>query len=308
MIDEALVLPSFVINSRLAQYLFPIFASLHLWWIYLRHPAISVISNGAYAAFYPADVVIMHGSAEGYVAAMKGRTGRMTGMRIMGHLEIWAMRLSRNVICVSDDLRDYVVGHQGIAATKCSVAYNGVELSRIDEVPRLEGPLTRLGFAGRLEYGKGVDYLLTLAHKMKAYDNVRLVIAAIGDVPTVLAQHPQVVIMRDLAADDMHCFYSQVDIFVLPTLFEGFELVTLEALAAGVPVLGRSIGACGLLLRRNLPWVAHLPDDAGCLLKTLPSLVEVLRASIDAPAMRRYVRENFSMSEFCSKVIAALGS
>lgn len=307
MVDEARVLPSFLRNSRFAQFLFPLCASLFLWRSRWSHAGVQVISNGAFAAFYPADVVIMHGSAQGYVAAMQGKTGRMYGMRIMGRMEVQAMRRARKVICVSDDLLDYVVGQQGIEASKCRVAYNGVVVSDGPLVPRFQGPVTRLGFAGRLEYGKGVDYLLALARQMAGRNDVRLVIAAIGEVPGILENHPQVEVMRGLAADDMPQFYAKVDIFILPTLFEGFELVTLEALAAGVPVLGRPLGACGLLLRRQVPWVGRLPDNAATLLACLPQLVQEFHASQDGQAMREYVRVNFSISEFCGNVLAALG-
>lgn len=54
--------------------------------------------------------------------------------------------------------------------------------------------------------------------------------------------------------DDLPDFYRMADIFVLPTLeLEGFGLITLEALASGVPVLGTPVGGTIEILSRLDP-------------------------------------------------------
>jgi len=305
ILSEECVMPGFLKNGRLSLFLFPFFASIYLWFQRIRRRDFQTISNGYQAAFYPADVVIMHGSAAAYVQAMKGRTGRMLGMRVTGWMEVIAMRLAHKIICVSDDLFDYVTTVQGINTAKCEVAYNGVvtEYSDVSDTVRLrDGEPIRLGFAGRLEYGKGVGYLLALAKCLVNRTDICLKIAALGEVPADLENRAEVKIFRGISADDMPVFYSQIDIFILPTLFEGFELVTLEAIAAGVPVLGRRIGACGLLLKRSVPWVGVLPETAEELLKQLPNFSSKFRARLDSSVMRRYVLDNFSIVDFCKKI------
>jgi glycosyltransferase involved in cell wall biosynthesis len=54
--------------------------------------------------------------------------------------------------------------------------------------------------------------------------------------------------------EELPAYYRMADVFVLPTLeLEGFGLVTLEALASGVPVLGTPIGGTVEILRRLNP-------------------------------------------------------
>ena len=54
--------------------------------------------------------------------------------------------------------------------------------------------------------------------------------------------------------EELPAYYRMADLFVLPTLeLEGFGLVTLEALASGVPVLGTPIGGTVEILRRLNP-------------------------------------------------------
>jgi glycosyltransferase involved in cell wall biosynthesis len=54
--------------------------------------------------------------------------------------------------------------------------------------------------------------------------------------------------------EELPAYYRMADLFVLPTLeLEGFGLVTLEALASGVPVLGTPVGGTVEILRRLNP-------------------------------------------------------
>ncbi|MEH1740604.1 glycosyltransferase [Fusobacterium varium] len=46
----------------------------------------------------------------------------------------------------------------------------------------------------------------------------------------------------DLNLEEIIKFYSEGDILYFPSLYEGFEMVTLEALVSGIPVLGNDVG------------------------------------------------------------------
>jgi glycosyltransferase involved in cell wall biosynthesis len=81
--------------------------------------------------------------------------------------------------------------------------------------------------------------------------------------------------------DDVHAELEQVDCLVIPSLHEGFGLVALEAMAAGVPVVAARSGALPEVLGDAA--LFHAPRDAADLaaqigrLRSDPALREALR-------------------------------
>lgn len=306
LVDEAMVLPQFLRGTRLAQFAFPIAASLWLWVKRLFGGRFLTISNSSYTPLYPADAVIVHGSAAGYIRALARSGNRFLGMRILARLEGLTMLFARKVICVSDAVRDLCVNHHGVSATKCLVIHNGIDASLFHAKHKFTDGVIRLGFAGRLEYGKGLPYLIEIAHWIGTRPDLRLVIATTSEVPPALKDLPGIKILPGLLPDQMSRFYDMIDIMVLPSLFEGFELVTLEALASGVSVLGTRVGACDVFLRRGLPWVRELPTDSREFIRQAMPIFERLRQNSDPDAMHAFIQTSFSIERFCNQIRAQL--
>ena len=82
----------------------------------------------------------------------------------------------------------------------------------------------------------------------------------------------------DVSEDVLNSFYKRADLFVLPSLFEGYGMAYAEAIVRGIPVIGTTTGAipetvpstCGILVE---------PSNVNALAKALESLIcdDVLR-------------------------------
>jgi len=306
LVDECMVLPQFLRGKRLTQFLFPMAASLWLWLRRLSGASFQTISNSSYTPFYPSEAVIVHGSAAGYIRALAKSGNRFLGMRVLAKLESMTMHCARRVICVSEAVRDLCIGLHAVPANKCTVVHNGINASLFQPQPKFAGDVVRLGFAGRLEYGKGLPYLVEIARWVGARQDVSLTIATTSEAPPELRNLPGITILPSLAPDQMGAFYSQIDIMVFPSLFEGFELVTLEALASGVSVLGARVGACDVFLRQGVPWVCELPTDAADFFRQAASIFERLRRDCDPARMHAFIEASFSIERFCNQIRAQL--
>jgi len=99
---------------------------------------------------------------------------------------------------------------------------------------------------------------------------------------------------------DLPDYYRMADIFVLPTLeLEGFGLVTLEAMASAVPVLGTPVGGTVEILRRFDPACLFADTKPGSMAVLI---IEKYRAFKNQPALyrdmsircRSFVEDNYS--------------
>jgi glycosyltransferase involved in cell wall biosynthesis len=65
-----------------------------------------------------------------------------------------------------------------------------------------------------------------------------------------------------VSENDLRDWYRAADVFVLPTIaYEGFGMVTVEALASGTPVVGTPVGATPELLEPLEPRLVAGGDD-----------------------------------------------
>ncbi|WP_121820807.1 glycosyltransferase family 4 protein [Halostella salina] len=110
--------------------------------------------------------------------------------------------------------------------------------------------------------------------------------------------------------DDLASLYAGADVFVLPTLeLEGFGLATLEALAAGTPVVGTRAGATpeilGELERRSAVPEPLLVDagDADALADRLRAWAETAERERASEACRSYVTEaGYTWADVCGRL------
>ncbi len=107
---------------------------------------------------------------------------------------------------------------------------------------------------GRLEYSKRQDLLLRAwAGVRETVPDARLVLISDGPERHALQKLATRLGIADSVAfagakPDAHRFLKAADVFVLPSRYEGWPIVLLEALAAGVPVVASDVGGIAELL------------------------------------------------------------
>ncbi|MGI4755218.1 MAG: glycosyltransferase family 4 protein [Janthinobacterium lividum] len=143
-------------------------------------------------------------------------------------------------LAASSFTRKSLVDHGTPADTVRVVPY-GIDLQRfhpdLQRERSVSAPL-KLLFVGRINQRKGIKYLL---QALALLPDARLELTVCGRVLDGLDLFQQagdrVKIRPSVSADDLIVAYQEADLFVLPSIAEGFGQVLLEALACGLPIL-----------------------------------------------------------------------
>ena len=151
----------------------------------------------------------------------------------------------------------------------------GVDVDRFgaaSPMPMDNVPRPRIGFVGRFEPVKGLDVLIDAFRQMAV--PASLVLAGDGSERAQLTGE-RVFVRPPVDYDRLPCFLKAMDVLVLPSVTilpmhrEQFGRVLIEAMAAGVPVVGSSSGAipetigdAGMVVpERDAPALARALDE-----------------------------------------------
>jgi glycogen(starch) synthase len=185
-------------------------------------------------------------------------------------IETWMARRADHVITCSHYMRGHVADVYDIDEKRITVIPNGIDradlqpVADLDELrARFAAPDERLVLlVGRLVYEKGFQLALdALPQVIRRPGKVRFLVAGSGTHEAELKKQARKLgLMRHgtfmgwIGDDMLHSLYRIADLCVVPSIYEPFGLVALEAMASGCPCIVADTGG----LREVVP-----DNDAG---------------------------------------------
>lgn len=135
----------------------------------------------------------------------------------------------------------------GLPSQKLRVIYSGIsaEKGAIDPSVKMPSHCVNLLFVGRFDPQKGIDYLLQEFSKCHRNDLHLTVIGdnVIGGTHIEKKNSDKVTFLGWVAHEKLASYYSQCDAVVMPSRWEAFGLVAIEAMKYGKPVIVSDKGA-----------------------------------------------------------------
>lgn len=157
----------------------------------------------------------------------------------------WSIERADRVITISDAVADELVDHYGTDRSKIVVTHLGVAPAFFGAAPLSDASLYRLGItrpfvlaAGTLEPRKNLARLVDAWRSLGAVnDGWSLVLAGPKGWGPGLPQTPGVVLTGWVGDETLPGLLAAADVFAFPSLYEGFGLPPLEAMATGTACL-----------------------------------------------------------------------
>ncbi|AOI68774.1 glycosyltransferase [Burkholderia ubonensis] len=222
--------------------------------------------------------------------------------RFYGAIEsLLGRRCTNRIIAVSHDEATHLHEDLGIPAHRIKTIVNGVAppalmaRSRARRALGLADDTLVVGFVGRLDHQKGVDRLVRIARGVyrQCGHTVQFVVIGPGDFAAAAGRDandttPNLHVVG--ALERASRYFSALDIFALPSRYEGFPYVCLEAMAAQVPIVASNVaGAAELIQAWRIGLVVPNDDD------TTDFTHAIVNLAGDA-ALRTRMRENCSLA------------
>ncbi|GAA1984777.1 glycosyltransferase family 4 protein [Catenulispora subtropica] len=233
--------------------------------------------------------------------------------RAIHSVECWLGSEAERVLVCSRYMGREVDALLGVPEAKTAIIPNGVDMPRWRPDPAEvaasrsryadSGPL--IGFAGRLVYEKGVQHLLHAVPELRRrHPGLRVVIA--GDGPQrgeleatagQLGLHREVSFTGFVPAPGLSSTMASTDAMVVPSIYEPFGLVALEAAAAGAPLAVSETGGLAEIVEPGVTGLRFRARDTEALAESVSSLISD-RASAQsmATAAHAMVRDRYGWS------------
>jgi sugar transferase (PEP-CTERM/EpsH1 system associated) len=235
-------------------------------------------------------------------ANVPGRVlGRLAGVPIVissertmgqeGRLRRWLNRITGplpdRVACVSESVAEFAAQTIGIPPAKLAVIPNGIPLEDFQPGDRSRArvdlgiPLRAVvaGTVGRLQPVKGTGYLLEAWSRL-ASDHPDAILLLVGGGPQQAALErmsrrlgisERVRFLGDRA--DVPGLLRGMDVFVLPSLWEGMPNAALEAMAVGLPVVATAVGGTSEVVVDGVTGLLVQPGDPDALAQSIARLL-----------------------------------
>jgi sugar transferase (PEP-CTERM/EpsH1 system associated) len=252
----------------------------------LRRERPTILHTWMFHANVPGRIM---GRLVGVPIIITSRRNENIGGHLRETLNRWTSRLDDRVIAVCESARQAEIKRARVPPDKVVTIYNGIDPERFitsdpqpPEVRKILGVPAKaplLGLVARLHRQKGLGDLLTaVAWVRERVPDVRLLLIGEGELRDELEAQARALGLSGAVIfagtrTDVAEIVAALDIFVLPSLWEGTSNAVLEAMAAGLPIVATAVGGTPEVVVDGVTGLLVPPRDPSALAGALVTLL-----------------------------------
>lgn len=205
-------------------------------------------------------------------------------------IDRWARpRYDYNIAC-GQFVNDYYEQHASyLNKNKMNILSNAINISNIEQSSKYQLEKIKkefnipsnkiiIGYIGRLVELKGlIPFIKTLVKYKQHFSNCKFLIVGDGDQELELKHLVKELELEELFIftgfqSNVYPFYQLIDIFFLPSLYEGLPMVLLEAMGSGVPTISMNVGSISEVIETGKSGILIEKGDYSIFIQELINL------------------------------------
>ena len=202
-----------------------------------------------------------------------------------GYIRLTSRMVVKNADSAIALTKDMQKAMQNIYSRDIAIVPNGINMADLSAEPCRKDekdPKKRVLYVGRLSPVKGVQYLIRAMKQVNdTIPDARLIIIGNGRergmleaLSAELGIQEYVQFRGEVPHESVLSFMQQADVFVLPSLSEGFPMVIVEALACGLPVVGSRVGGMPEIITDGINGYLVEAKDVGAIAEKILLLLQ----------------------------------
>ncbi len=251
--------------------------------------------------------------------AAKSRMIQQDYQKVITNIEQRLLNYSDRVISCSNYMSGHIKRTFNIPANKINLIPNGVDCLRFNPSTNIREQIMKsfrrrysipersvnskiILFVGRLVQEKGVHVLITAFEKLTHNKKISLNLIVVGEGPLRqrlmrkvegLGLKKHVHFLGFVDDTTLISLYSSADIFVVPSLYEPFGIVALEAMSSRTPVVVSNVGGLAEIVNDGITGLKFPPGDADSLAAAITRILEqpLLAESLTSKAYHESINE-----------------
>jgi len=271
---------------------------------------------------------LLTGSLYGRFAAMMAKVPIVIGTEVniyerkqAAHAtaERWLMRGTDAVVASAESVREFYIKQVHADPDKVQVIYNAVDWSQLQTTMAPEefrasvgapadAPVA--GIIARLTEQKAHRVLFDAMARHSGLSRLHLLVVGDGELRDDLRGRVEALGLQGRvhflgARRDLGNILAGIDVFVMPSFWEGLPLSLVLAMGAGLPVVATSVAGIPEVVQDGVSGLLVPPDDTAALGDALARVISDKTSSVAmGEAARAYVRPRFGVDGYMSSITA----
>lgn len=228
-------------------------------------------------------------------------------------------RVDYNILCGELVKDHYVLNSDYFDKDSSYILSNAIDTTDLIKLPQINIQKIKnfygiqendfiFGFIGRLTEAKGlIPFIKEFVNFKGRFNDCKILLVGSGEqegeIKQLIQEHSlQEYFIFTGFQEDIKQFYQLIDVFFLPSVYEGLPMVILEAMVNSLPVVSMNVGSIGELLKDDRGVLVYQGEYKQFIEEMIKLKNQVRKRSLLSRRGHKFVCENYGIASYQEKL------